>query len=95
MEGIILNPVREWCGLLAPCDAHGDKTSLGDGWSAGRNMTEWIARLTVDIIGGLLFGQAWDAVEPERKKAFLAALAAGTEGFLLVHFLILMNSVDC
>lgn len=87
MEGLILDNVRMFCDHLAETRPS-NGTELSDiDWSPGRNMTDWVARLTIDIIGGLLFGQAWGFLTAERKKAFLETIPAGTKGFLMVRFL--------
>ena len=53
-------------------------------WSAGRNMTDWLARLTFDIVGDLCFGRNWNVVNSERNRSFLQIIPAGTAGLLLV-----------
>ena len=85
MEGFILNNVRDFCDHLAEARPN-NEAELSD-WGPGRNMTDWIAQLTIDIIGGLLFGQAWNTLTAERKKAFLETIPAGTKGFLMVESL--------
>ena len=86
MEGLILDNVRKFCDHLVEARPS-NETELSDSdWSPGRNMTDWVSRLTIDIIGGLLFGQAWDILTAERKKAFLETIPAGTKGFLMVSF---------
>ena len=86
MEGLILDNVRQFCdNLVEARQSNGIELSDSD-WSHGRNMTDWNSRLTIDIIGGLLFGHAWDTLTPERKDIFLEAIPAGTKGFLMVCF---------
>lgn len=77
MEGMILDNVGQFCHNLA--------NGTGEEWSNGRDMTQWIAHLTIDIIGGLLVGQCWNEVSGERKRAFLETIPAGTKGFLMVR----------
>ena len=85
MEGFILDKVHSFCHqLVDPKPLNGAQPASGD-WSAAKNMTEWLARLTIDIIGGLLSGQAWYTLSKERKRAFLETIPSGTKGFLMVE----------
>ena len=85
MEGFILDNVRDFCHRLVDAKPHDWIDPNSSEWSAGRNMTDWVARLTIDIIGGLLFGQAWHVLTGEQKRAYVEAIPAGTKGFLMVE----------
>ena len=80
MEAFLLDNVQGFCEQLAGA---GDEVKEG-GWSPGRDMTDWIARLMIDIIGGLFFGQSWITLDVDSKREFLEAIPAGTKGFLMV-----------
>ncbi|KAL8789819.1 MAG: hypothetical protein Q9195_006654 [Heterodermia aff. obscurata] len=79
MEVFILDNVQRFCEQLAGADFE-----VRDGeWSPGRDMTDWIARMAIDNIAGLLFGQAWIKLDVGSKREFLASIPAGTKGFLM------------
>lgn len=88
MEGFILDKVQSFCHqLVDPKPLNGNQPT-GSEWSAAKNMTDWVARLTIDIIGGLLNGQAWHSLSKERKRAFLETIPSGTKGFLMVELFV-------
>ena len=76
----MLDNVQAFCERLA---GTGDEPTDGD-WSPGRDMTVWIARMAIDIIGGLYFGQVWIEMDGEKKRELVEAIPAGTKGFLMV-----------
>ena len=85
MEGFILDKVQKFCHqLVDPKPLDGIQPTSSE-WSAAKIMTDWVARLTIDIIGGLLNGQAWHSLSKERKRAFLETIPSGTKGFLMVE----------
>lgn len=84
MEGFILDNVQNFCNHLVEALPHNEIQPVGSEWSTARNMTDWVARLTIDIIGGLLTGHAWYILTGDRKRAFLETIPSGTKGFLMV-----------
>ncbi|KAL8841180.1 MAG: hypothetical protein Q9170_001034 [Blastenia crenularia] len=83
MEELILDNVTSFCNQLVNAASPDAAEPVNGGWSAGRNMTDWLARLTFDIIGDLCFGRKWNVVNAKRNRSFLDAIPAGTAGLLL------------
>ena len=76
----MLEIVQGFCERLTGAESEAKEGE----WSPGRDMTDWIAQMAIDIIAGLLFGQAWIAMDAESKREFREAIPAGTKGFLMV-----------
>ncbi|KAL9593580.1 MAG: hypothetical protein Q9219_007485 [cf. Caloplaca sp. 3 TL-2023] len=83
MEGLILDNIRNFCEQIITLGGHGSARKTSDDWSPGENMTEWLARLTFDIVGDLCFGRKWNVTSSERNRSFLEAIPEGTAGLLL------------
>ena len=81
MEAFVLDNVQGFCERLAGAES---QTKEGE-WGPGRDMTDWVARMAIDTIGGLLFGQAWTTLDGDRKGEVVNAIPAGTKGFLMVR----------
>lgn len=86
MERSILENVQNFCDQLVGIQSRDVAEPMSREWSAGRNMTDWLARLTFDIVGDLCFGRKWNVVKSKRNRSFLEAIPAGTAGLLLVKF---------
>ena len=80
MEAFVLDNVQTFCERLAGAESEARKGE----WSPGRDMTDWIARMAIDMIGGLFLGQAWTASDENSKREFIESIPAGTKGFLMV-----------
>lgn len=85
MERLMLGNIRSFCNELVENKSEEDVEPLSREWSAARNMTDWLARLTFDIVGDLCFGRNWNVVRSERNRSFLKIIPAGTAGLLIVR----------
>lgn len=57
MEDLILDNVRDWFGKLVSAEIHDTAEPANREWSVSRKMTNWLSRLTFDIVGDLSFGR--------------------------------------
>ena len=85
MEGVMLDNIGGFCRELV--DASGSVAVSGKDvreWSAARDVSKWISRLTFDIFGDLCFGFNWNTVKSVENRPFLEMISRGTAGLLLV-----------
>lgn len=80
MEVFVLDNVQRFCEQLAGAESEAREEE----WSPGRDMTDWVARMAIDIIGGLFLGQSWITLDENSKREFVESIPAGTKGFLMV-----------
>lgn len=84
MERLMLDNIRKFCDQLVDTEPQDAAELPSREWSTCKNMTDWFARLTFDIVGDLSFGRNWNVVDSERNRSFLKNIPAGTAGLLLV-----------
>lgn len=85
MEGLMLENIRSFCDQLVDVKRRSADDAAASEWSAGRNMTKLLARVTFDIVGDLCFGRNWNVIKSERNRSFLDIIPEGTAGMLLVR----------
>ncbi len=77
MEDSILTNVRKFCQHLLD-----EKPSRG--WNEPKNMTEWIAYVTSDIMGEITFDRSWNTIERDENRHILRIISQGVAGLNLV-----------
>ncbi len=77
MEDSILTNVRKFCQHLLD-----EKPSRG--WNEPKNMTEWIAYVTSDIMGEITFDRSWNPIERDENRHILRIISQGVAGLNLV-----------
>ena len=77
MEDTLLNKTRLFCQYLL------EKQPSAD-WSNARNMTEWMAYLTSDIMGEITFSHDWNTIQNPKNRPILSIISQGVAGLNLV-----------
>ena len=77
MEDTLLSKTRLFCQYLLGAQP-------AAGWNNARNMTEWMAYLTSDIMGEITFSQDWNTIQNPKNRPILTVISQGVAGLNLV-----------
>ena len=75
-ESILVN-TRKLCRHLL-----NEKPS--NGWNDAKNMSEWTAYVTSDIMGEIAFSRSWNIIESKANRHVLKVISQGVAGLNLV-----------
>ncbi len=78
MEEPILTSTRDFCQYLLE-----DQSSTG--WSNARNMTDWTAFVTSDIMGKITFNRNWNMMKKKENRHMITIISQGVAGLNLVR----------
>lgn len=90
MEDHVLENVRNFCSKLISNDCQGFRQPSGmdkksNGWSSGKDISQWTAYLTFDIMGDLCFSQSFNMLDSPGNHYMLKVLPAGVQGLNIVR----------
>lgn len=68
METHMTQVVRQWSAALGA-------EPKSDGWTSPRDMSQWSAFLTLDVLGELVFGKSFGTVSSSENRYFIGVLA--------------------